>query len=240
MAPRAIVASKVWLDTFDVSSDLTAFALSLDANPEDISVLDGSGTRRYSPMLESGSFSLAGIWQAGTDKINEILATRFALQNTLLTVVPETGADLEAAYLLRVLEAQYDGIVGAVGSALRFKASGGLSNACVRGFLLSSGNKAASGNGSVLTLAGPILGQKLYGSLHVLSMTGGGTLTCKIQSAPTLGFAAPVDRISFAGTTVRTTQWATPVAGPITDGFWRATWTLTAGSAVIAISLGIQ
>lgn len=239
MTTRAVTLSKVYLDAFDLSADTNAVSVEFDAGPEDASVLDGSGARKYGPTLESGRFSLGGLWQGGTDKVNEILAGRFAVNDSLLTLVPETGTDGDAVYSCRVLVAQYDAITGTVGNLLKYKASGEFTGTAFKGIQLASGAKASTGTGTILNPGAVSATQKLYGSLHVLAVSGG-TLTVKIQSAPTVGFAAPVDRITFAGVTVRGVQWATPVAGAITDAFWRATWTLTAGTATIMVSMGIQ
>jgi hypothetical protein len=111
----------------------------------------------------------------------------------------------------------------------------------VRGFVLEPGTttRNAGGNGTGLNVMGAVSAtQYLYGALHVVAISGGGTLTVSIQS-DIIGWPSPVSRITFTAATTVTYQFATRVAGPITDTYWRALWTLTAGTARFAVVAGV-
>lgn len=243
MAPRAFTNAKCYLDAWDISGDLNAIGLQTSADPQDATVF-GLDTRKFIPGLKVAKVSHAGIWQTGTDKIDEVLFSKFALQNTLMTVAGETGAEGEIAYFLRILQGSYNPMAGGqVGELLKFAVAGEASDSIVRGILLTNALRSSTGNGTIFNPGAVAAGQKLYAGLHVLSVTGGPTVTVKIQSAATGGFGSPTDRITFAGVTVKGSQWATPVAGAITDAFWRATWTFAGGAGptcLFLVTMGIQ
>lgn len=122
--------------------------------------------------------------------------------------------------------------VGApVGEVAAFSMGFESDTAMVDGLLLDPlTSKTSSDAGDVTAMAGPAAGQYLYAGLHVAAVSGTSpTLDVKIQSAALVGFGSPTDRVTFSQVTdagARTSQWATPVAGAITDGFWRVTYTL--------------
>ncbi|MBP7568784.1 MAG: hypothetical protein KBA95_01875 [Acidobacteria bacterium] len=109
----------------------------------------------------------------------------------------------------------------------------------VRGIVLETGTKAAAGNSVARNLGVLAAGKTLYACLHVFEVTGGGTLTMKVQSDELVGFATPTDRITFAGKAAAGYEWK-ELAGPIAvDAHWRASWTLPVGTARFALLVGI-
>ncbi len=154
-----------------------------------------------------------------------------------ITVAPgvPSGAEGELAYFLNALEAQFDPITASVGQMAKFKfAARAAGGPLVRGLILRNTpapGDAATGNGTVFQLGAIGAAQFLWAAVHVFALTGGTspTLTLALQSAPTVGFAAPTTRFTFtAFTTAPNTAWLTPqVGGPITDQFWRVTYTIT-------------
>jgi hypothetical protein len=132
----------------------------------------------------------------------------------------------------------------AVGEMLKFSVDAESSDdALIRGILLRNSVETANGNGAAFAQGLVGTGQKLWAALHVISVAGGGTWTFKVQSDDAGGFGTPTDRITFAAVTVKGSQWAVPVAGPIaSDNNWRALWTVAGGagnSITFAMFMGI-
>lgn len=94
------------------------------------------------------------------------------------------------------------------------------------------------GNGSSRQLGAVAADERLYASLHVFAVTGGG-LTVKVQSDNATGFPSATDRISFTAATAVGSQFAS-VAGAITDDWFRVSWQQTATSATFAVLVGVQ
>jgi hypothetical protein len=118
----------------------------------------------------------------------------------------------------------------------------------VRGFLLEpEGNKTGSGNSTGFAKAtlAPSATQKVYAALHVLDIDdgspSGASLDVVIESSATGAWAGEeTTRITFATASDATSEWAS-VAGPITDTYWRAKWTLASATdwnGVVSIGVG--
>jgi hypothetical protein len=87
--------------------------------------------------------------------------------------------------------------------------------------------------------------KKLYATLHVLGVSGSTnpTVNVSVQSASSSGFTSPSTRISFAQKAAIGAQFATPIAGAITDTWVRARWVVAgAGSPAfnLVVSAGIK
>lgn len=91
--------------------------------------------------------------------------------------------------------------------------------------------RTSSSSGTAVEFAGPTASQKLYAALHVTSVDGTSpTLDVKVQSDDNSSFTTPTDRITFTQASAIGAQWATPLAGAITDDHWRVTWTIGGSS----------
>lgn len=136
---------------------------------------------------------------------------------------------------------------GAVGDVAAFNMVLQSDTAMVDGITLHPlASRTSSSTGTICTFTGPTSTQYLFAALHVGAVTGTApTLDVTIQSAALVAFGSPTTRVTFTqatGSSSYTSQWATPVAGAITDGFWRVSYTV-GGSATptfpFAVSLGV-
>jgi hypothetical protein len=95
--------------------------------------------------------------------------------------------------------------------------------------------------GSVLTMAGPTASQRLYVGMNLTAATSTATMVVTIQSATLVGFGSPTTRATLTATTAATPSWQfTSVAGPITDGFWRAVLTYSgSGNLTSQVVVGV-
>jgi hypothetical protein len=117
-----------------------------------------------------------------------------------------------------------------------------------RGKILHVGSGvSATGNGTVQTIGDITAGFRAIGSLHVtaLSGTASPTITVRIESAAVIGFGTPTTRATFtavvgSGTPPFAGKGETKaIAGPVTDTFWRAAWTITGTSPLFDFAVGL-
>jgi hypothetical protein len=231
MASQVLVNAKLWLAQYDLTGVVNALALKTGADMKDKTNFGSGGFRERLPGLEYFSFQhegFADFAQNGQD--DAVFNTAFAIKNTVMSIDP-VGAGVEGdnAYFGQVDLSKYEP-GGKVGDMAAFSIAGDSDGAAlVRGFLLANRTVAASANGSPFQLGAVGAAQKIYAALHVLKPVTGGTpsLTIALQSAPASNFAAPTTRFTFNAATTDGVQWATPVAGSITDTWWRVTWTVS-------------
>lgn len=242
MATQIVTLAKVFLGKYELTGDLNAVAIEEGVDMQDATAL-GADTKISKAGLKTVKASVAGFVNLGAGLSEEFLASQLAVADVPFTVGPTTGAEGEPAYSFLASLASFNPVAGAVGDIQKFEAEAeATSSELVRGIILTNAARSGSGNGTVFNPGAVGAGQKLYGVLHMPVITGGPTVTVKIQSASSGGFGSPTDRITFSGLAVPGSQWI-EVAGPITDAFWRATWTFAGGagpSATFLVHMAIQ
>jgi hypothetical protein len=233
---------KLWLGGYDLTADFNQVAVT-----QDVPVLD---TTTFGSVLaktvEAGLLSVALdaklFWAADSAppiKVDDVIAAALAQSSVPISVAPQNAGVLgERGYtfLARLARYQRGGQVGAhyLGD-LRAEAQNA---SLVRGLVLHNGAESSSGNATGYQLGLLASGKTCYAALHVLASSGG-TLTVKVQSDDAGGFGSPTDRITFTAATAIGSEWKT-LAGPVaTDTYWRANWTLSAGTATFVLVVGI-
>jgi hypothetical protein len=181
-------------------------------------------------------------WQTDSAafKSHDLLRANWKLTGVPVSWSPQTGASGDMVQFFKALHAAY-AFGGQIGDLLladvEAVSDGQTPN--VYGTVLEVGSKNAGGNSTARLLGLVGATQRLYALLHIVSISGGGTLTVKVQSDDAVGFPSAADRITFTGATVAGWQWLELAGAIATDTYWRANWTLSAGTAVFAVHVGI-
>lgn len=228
MAPRVLTDCKLWLAQYDLSGDHNALGLDYAAELRDDTVF-GDDTRSRLGGLKTFAFNHQGLWNGGDDEVDDVLFTNMGVADVLMSVAPETGAEGEIGHFGWIEEGEY--APGAqIGEILRFTVSGEATDRPVRGTIMANvTGGASSGNGTARQLGAVGAAQKLYAGIHVLS-AGTGTLDVTVESDDNSGMTSSTTRITFSQFSAAGSEWATPVAGAITDDWWRVDYTIAGGA----------
>lgn len=234
---------KLWIAEYDLSGHLSGAALEASVEMQDDTVF-GDTFRSNAPGLGAFTLQHEGVWSAGAGLPDTVFDEHKGLADLLATVAPVDGDAGSLAYFMRVTQGSYS-LGGTVGDLHRFsvslEASGGIG--AVRGSILANDALDETADGTAFQLGAAASGKTLYAAMHVLSAEGTDpTLDVLIESDSAEAMSSPTTRITFAQVTEAGTLWATPVAGPITDTWWRASWTVggTSPSFDAVIVVGIQ
>jgi hypothetical protein len=239
MAELVLTNAKIYADKYDLSGESNKLALKFGAELKDKTNFGSGGTRQRIPGLFTCSLVADGFWgsaapvvgvsQAGTDTA---LHPLIGLQDTLISVAAAGVNVGDIGYFFKGVVGQLDR--GAkIGDLFPFVATAGeRGDPLLRGTLMATGTKTTTANGAGVQVGAISATQKLYAGLHIFEPFAGvtPTLTVKIQSNVDNAWGAPTDRITFTAATGATAQYATPLAGAITDQWWRAVWTFSGGS----------
>lgn len=242
MAPYVLTNSKLWLAEFDLSGDLNAIAIDYKAELKDDTTF-GQGTRIRKGGLKVVTVDGEGFWNGGIGAIDDVLFAKVGVADVPLTIAPETGAEGQPGFGLLAIVGDY-APGGEIGELLPFSVAAESDGDLVRGTIMLNRTAAASANsGTALQLGAVGATQKLYAALHVIAASGTTpTLDVIVKSDDAVGFASPTNRITFAQKTAAGSQWAAPVAGPITDTFWRVDFTIGGAgpifSFVVLVGIG--
>lgn len=240
MAELVLTNAKVWFDKYDVSGDLNAVAINYGADSLDITAMSDL-TRNRIAGLKTVTVQHEGIWQG--DTIDDYLFSNIAVLNKPMTMasLPTEGT---IAYSFKSMLSEYNPINGAVGDLTKFSVTGEANGDLIRGSLILNSSYSTSGNGTGQQLGAVSATQNLYAALHVTSVgstSPQSTLDVIVQSDDNASFTSATNRITFSQATAITSEWATPVAGAITDDYWRINYTISGGGTfAFAVFVGIQ
>lgn len=228
---------KIWVAQFDLSGFTPGLAFQTTLETQDDTVLPDT-FRSNVTGLETFSVEKEGIWSIGAGQPDTVFAAHKGLAD-LLTTLAIGSAEGSIAYFFRVTQGEY-ALGGSVGDLLRYslslQASGG--RGAVRGTLMQNGSEASTGSGTARQLGAVSASQFLHAGLHVISGTG--TLDVRVQSDNAEGFPSATTRITFGQKTEAASELATPVAGAISDDWWRIDWTIGTGPFDFVVGVGIQ
>jgi hypothetical protein len=242
MAEQLLSPQKLWLGGYDLSTRLNALAIENAAEAVDVTAF-GDVSRAFAGGLKSVSASHAGFWDAAGG-VDAELFDRLTLADAPMSLAVTDGAEGDTAFTFRALHAEYS--PGAsIGEAFTFSiaAQSGAGDGLVRGTLMHNGAETATVNGAGRQLGAVAAGQKLFGALHVTAASGTApTLDITVESDDNAGFTTAVTRMTFSQQTGIGFEWPAPVAGPITDDWWRLVITIggTTPSFEFAAILAIQ
>lgn len=240
MAINVLTSPKIWLAEYDLSGDLSGTALTLSSELLDNTTF-GDTTRSRAGGLKSVALSHEGLWNGGDDAIDDVLFGKIGVRNALASSAPEGGAVGNVAYFFRAIHGEYS--PGAtVGAMLRFSVSAEGSDGIglVRGQLLENNTLTSTGAGTGIQLGAASAGQSVYAAMHVLS-SGTGTLDMVVESDADNTFGSATTRFTFTQASAATSEWATPVAGAVTDTWYRVSYTIAGASpsfeAVVVVGI---
>ena len=241
MVEQVLTQCKLWVDGWDLSGDMRALALNYAAELKDNTTF-GMTTRSRAGGLKLVDIQHEGLWSGGADLVDEVLFNRIGLSDVPVSIGVETGAEGEVGYSFLSTFGEY--APGApVGEMFAFTVSAESSGRLVRGTILHNAARTVSANGTAFQVGAVSASQKLYATLPVIAASGSPpTLDVTVESDAASGFPSAVTQVTFAQKTAIGSEWATPVAGAITDDWWRVAYTIAGGgpSFTFIVIIGIQ
>jgi hypothetical protein len=244
MPAFTLINPAAFVGAVDLTPFATAANVSLNVATNETTTFGSAGFVTRVVGLEDSSFDFSVNQDFSSDGVGVLLPSGQLGTTYPVTVCPETGLTSGAsAMLLSGIWNQSTPVTGGVGDVASDSLQFAGTAPFARGQLAHpSAARTTTGNGNVLTFAGPTSTQTLVAHLHVFNVSGTSTptLTVNVQSAATIGFASPTTRATFTAATAVTSQRLI-LAGPVTDGFWRVTWSITGGtpSFTFAAAIGI-
>lgn len=243
MAPIALTNAMIYVDNHDFTGDANQVMLDCTAAPLEFTRFRSGGWKEYVGGLKDTKFTEKGWWQvaATNDSVDADLFADLGVGNLVTTVGP-AETEGQVAYLFQQSKISYNEF-GKVGELAPFTlnsvGSGGVG--VVRGTLVKAmGAVSATGAlGTGLQLGAVSSTQKVYASFHVFGAPGT-TITVLVQSATANTFAGATTRATIGPLTTAGGTWVTPVAGAITDTWWRLNVSAVTGTFTVAGAIAIQ
>lgn len=229
MAALILTDTRIVVGSFDVSTFTGSFNHQQNVAMVGGNVLGAGGFDRKYPGLKSFDTQIDGFGDYDATGISSQFTPTTLGSQQLVSIAPTGGATAgDVALFGRQLIGNINTPGGNVGDMAAFGMSCTSDTAWANGMVLApSATRTTTGNGAITAMTGPTASQRLYVGLHVTAASGTTpSLTVSIQSAALVGFGSPTTRATF--TAAATTGWQfISVTGAITDGFWRAVFTIT-------------
>lgn len=243
MAISVSTNAKIYLGQYDLSGHTNQATLSYGREVHDITVF-GDTTRKRLGGLYSATFNASGFWEAGgatTGYTDEAGNSYLGVAGVPLTVGPDGGSAGSVAHIINSITGDYTPLNAPHGQPMPFTISGqGGGVHWGKGNFLGNATATGTGNGSAVQVGAVGASQKLYASLHILAVSGGPSITVKVQSDDNSNFTSATDRITFTAQTAVGYEIKN-VAGAITDDYWRysiSAFSGTSVSFVLAVGIG--
>lgn len=229
MAVHKLTDPRIYLAQFSVTTDHSSIRISTSVEALEATKF-GDTTRNSIGGLLNHTLTGDFYQQYGSGQIEDILRAQLAVDGgTVYTVTPEGGAVGEEAYFGRTLITAHDPMGGTVGDIHKGTFSGVAANGypCIKGQLFkAAGATTATGTSSAVQLGAVSASQRVYASLHVLSVSGTNpTLDVVVESDDNSSMTSDTNRIVFTQATAVTSAFSS-AAGAITDDYWRISYTI--------------
>jgi hypothetical protein len=203
--------------------------IGMEAESKDSTAFAASGGTWHEELsgIRSSTITGGGQWEAGDTSMVDDSSFYTVGATVPVTVAPQTAADGALAYMTAYNRQAYT-LGGQVGDVVPWTGTWAGTWAVARGMVIATPTiRTATGTGSIFQLPVPVTAaQYAVGTLHLMSLTAGASVTVTIQSAATIGFASPTTRLTFNAQAAIGGQ-VFRIAGPITDQYWRASYTIT-------------
>jgi hypothetical protein len=248
--PIALLDVASYVDGHDFTGDSNSTLLTLGRVPLDRTNFRSGAWTTLRGGLRSAEFAQKGFWAADTDSVDSAAFADLAATDRVHTMAPteQLGG---VAYLWQAQRFQYNALEGDIGQLAGFtlNSQGASDVGVVRGKLavvpfnqstLAAVTYNATGvAGAAVELAAVGADQSLYAAVHVLG-TPGTTVTLQLQSDVDDTFASATTQATVGPLTAAGGTWVTPIAGAITDTWWRVNISAITGTFTLAVALGVQ
>ncbi len=245
MAQYVLKDCKLYVDGYDLSGDHNT--LSVQHTYDEVPVKVFGKAANYSiPGLSRIAFTHEGYMQSdGSAAVDDVYSARLgAATDAVITWCPAAGLVSERSYFSKGVPMDYQH-GGQVGEIYAFTVTGsGRGQILVPGKIMKTGAITTTTTSTAYQVGAVGASQYLYAAMHIIAVSGTNpTLDVIVQSDDAEAFASPATRITFTQVTAIGAQWATPVAGAITDTWGRLSFTIggtNTPSFTVVVSVGIR
>lgn len=253
MTTIALLDVASYVDGHDFTGDSNSTTLTLGRAPLDRTTFRSGGWTTLRGGLRTAEFAQRGFWAADTDSVDASAFNALGSTERVHTMAPSEQVG-GVAYMWRAQAFTYNALEGDIGQLAGFtlNSQGADTVGVVRGKLavvpFDQSTLTAITYGTTGTAGAPIElpavdddpAQHLYATVHVLG-TPGTTVTLELESDTTEDFDdTPEVQATIGPLTAAGGTWVTPVAGPITDTWWRVNIDAITGTFTLAVALGVH
>ncbi|MFM2078534.1 MAG: hypothetical protein RJA49_2424 [Actinomycetota bacterium] len=240
MAITAQLAPQALLSGIDSTASWTSMEFGVDVATRDSTTFGTVPFATAVPSIRSLVCNLDGFQDFAAGALDEWLRANVG-GTVVATLAPLSGAVGTVAAISRGVLGGYRPINAAVGDipAVQVVVNPG-GTPVAEGLVVQASTTPVTVTASTVgqQIGAISAAQNVFAAIHVLSVAGTASpsISAQIQSGPTLGGAYVNRGAAGAALTAVGGQWlSTALAAPVTDTFWRVTWTITGTTPSFAV-----
>lgn len=237
MPVKVLTDAFVYVDSYDFTGDTNQVRISCEAQTEDITNMRSGGWTESVMTLKRSTFDESGFWSSDLDAVYHP-----NIGSSLVHTVGPSESEDGRCQIWQAANFQgpmFGVDVGGVAPfSLASQGTDGVGVISARLIKEKATVSATGATGTEVQLGAVSATQYLYATFHIF--TAGTTITALLESDADDTFGSPTTRVTFGPYTTAGGRWATRVAGPITDPWFRLNVSAVTGSFVIACAAGIQ
>lgn len=242
MAEYVVDGAFAYLGALDLSDQMTEWSMTGSGDPLDKTTMrNNGGARRYKMGLITTQATVGGFVDMGTQ--DSLLMSGFQARSTKAFMAGNEETEGQPCCIMQIVKPTFQQHSGQVGELP--KHSIGVSSTDkyggVRGAVLVKATSVSTtgAKGTAVQLGAASSTQNLFAGFFLLG-TAGTSITAVIESDNASNFPSGTTRVTFGPLTVAGGNWATPVAGAITDDWYRLRVTAITGTWIIAAAAAIE
>lgn len=242
MAEYVVDSAFAYLGALDLSDQMTDWSMTGSGDTLDRTTMrNNGGARRFKMGLITTQATVGGFVDMAAK--DALLMSAFQGRSSLAFAAGNEETEGQPACLMQIVKPQLGQHSGQVGQLP--KDSVGVSSTDkyggVRGTVLVKATSVSTtgAKGTAVELGATSSTQHLFGAFFLLG-TAGTTVTAVLESDADNTFGSATTRVTFGPLTAVGGTWATPVAGAITDTWYRLRISAITGTWVIACLAGIE
>lgn len=241
MGEFVVDAAFAYLGALDLSESLTDWTMPASGDALDKTTMRNSGARRFRMGLITTSVTLGGFVDMTT--ADPLLMAGFQARATRALIVGNEEAEGQPCCLMNVVKPTFQQHAGQVGQLPKYSVGAQSTDKYggVRGVLLLEQQTVSTtgAKGTAFQLGATSATQHLFAALNLMG-TVGTSITVVLESDADNTFGSPTTRVTFGPLTALGGNWATPVAGAITDEWYRFRVTAVTGSWTVGGAAAIE
>lgn len=222
---------EAYLGGYDLTGNTNQLTIADELDMLDDTNFGSGGARSFKSGLHAVAGMISGFASvsAGASDEDAVLAANIGLPDVPLSISATDGTVGEPVTFINAVQGTYSPPNGTVGELAKFSAnfSGRGTRMLVGDILHPATSRTSSASGTAVQTGALSATQYLYAVLHVTAVSGTSpTLDVIVESDSASNFPSTTTRVTFTQKTAIGSQYATRVAGAITDDWWRVSWTI--------------
>lgn len=239
MSKFKLTATDIIVGGVSIQAKTATADLQLTSDVIDVTCFGSTEYREKITGFKTNRFTCDGYWSIGSGDVDPTLWNNWASATAkVLTVCPQGNTTGKKSFSMKTIQTEYE-FGGVVGEAAKFNIAAEGTSGMFRGTVIMTGTTATTVGtvatpGPIHTLGATTAGTHVHAVFQLTDIGNADTVAITLLSDDSTAFSSATTRGTFSASSANEAQWLTPIAGAITDTYWRAVATVSGSSDILS------